>query len=107
MAERRFRLLVTSDMLSAKHIVQIDASNLGNFKSRLLEAVGLSADMEQLQLEAWDAEFKEFVLLNDISLVGDKAKVKISQRIDSGGASPRPAAGDRQRTTRPAVRSSR
>lgn len=99
MAQRRFTILVESALLGAKHKCAVDASDLTEFKQKLIETVGLQA-MGDLQLEAWDPEFQEFVLLSDLSLVGAKTKVKISPRLlraglddGAGAAADRSASG--------------
>jgi SHAQKYF class myb-like DNA-binding protein len=94
MEQRRFTILVESALLGAKHKCAVDASDLTEFKQKLIETVGLQA-MGDLQLEAWDPEFQEFVLLSDLSLVVGKTKVKISPLSVRAGLGGVGAAADR------------
>ena len=90
MCDRRFTILVESTLLSSKHKCAIAAANLHEFKRKLLEAVGLTQVGCAMQLEVWDAQFMMFVLLSDLSLMGAKAKVKVSPQaegVGEGGAS--------------------
>ena len=88
MKPRRYKLRVESDLLGMTHKCVVEAADLETFKSKLCRTIGIiyGQVQEDLVFSVWLPDFEDFALITDLSMLGDKSRVRVSSRAGGGAA---------------------
>ena len=86
----RYKLRVESDLLGMTHKCVVEAADLETFKSKLCRTIGIiyGQVQEDLVFSVWLPDSEDFALITDLSMLGDKSRVRVSSRAGGGAAAP-------------------
>jgi SHAQKYF class myb-like DNA-binding protein len=79
-APKVYTCLVESGILKSKHKCVVSACTLRDFTDALARSLELTDPAEELWFEIYDHDFGEYIVLDDMGLVGERAKLKVNRR---------------------------